>query len=259
MGLILDARGNEFKGLLDIIGGETFTDARAATFLLGALNAEVIMDLHGTSQVVVDARTAAFNGTLIFEATLDNVNYFTLPAYDASLEQYIVNPTTTTTLSKQYSIAVAGFRRFRVRVLAYTSGNITIAMRGTASELAVLKPLPSIFAVTNTAAAATAVTLTLPAAGAGLFHYITGIEIMRTATAALAGTAALVVTTTNLPGALAWTFGNAMAIGATQKDLDRVFPNPLKSSAANTATTIVAPAPGAGVIWRINAYYYVAA
>jgi hypothetical protein len=111
-------------------------------------------------------------------------------------------------------------------------------------------------AVTVTAAANTAATLTIPAAGAGLFHYIDRLEIVRTATAALAGTATLVVTTTNLPGTLAWSFGNAMAAGGTQLDLQASFIVPLKSSAANTATTIVMPAPGAAVLWRANVFYH---
>lgn len=117
----------------------------------------------------------------------------------------------------------------------------------------------STLAVTNTAAANTAVTLTLPAAGAGLFHYITYIEITRNATAALAGTATLVITTTNLPGSLAWSVGNAMSAGGTQIDVRMAFPSPLKSSVANTATTIVTPAPGAAVLWRVTAFYYTAA
>jgi len=113
-------------------------------------------------------------------------------------------------------------------------------------------------AVTNTGAAAAAVTLTLPAAGAGLFHYITSIVIMRAGAAALVGTAALVITTTNLPGALAWSVGNAVPAGGTLTDLNFMPATPLKSSAANTATTMVAPAPGAGVLWRLVATYYTA-
>jgi len=111
--------------------------------------------------------------------------------------------------------------------------------------------------VTATAAANTAVTATLPAAGAGLFHFITAIEIIRTATAALTGTATLVLTTTNLPGSLAWSVGNAMTAGGTQNDLHRSFFSPIKSVVANVASTIVLPAPGAAVLWRINVYYFV--
>lgn len=134
-------------------------------------------------------------------------------------------------------------------------------MRGTiANGISVdVTRLPSTtLAVTATAAANTAATVTLPAV-AGQFHYITGIEIMRTSTAALAGTATLVVTTTNLPGSLAWSFGNAMAAGATQRDVSITFPNPIKSSTVNTATTVVMPAPGAAVLWRATIYYYTAA
>ena len=112
--------------------------------------------------------------------------------------------------------------------------------------------------VTTLGAAAGAVTLTLPAPGAGFSHYLTAIEIVRVATAALAGTAALNITTTNLPGALAWTVGNAMAAGGTSVDVRFNFDSPLKASAASTATTVVAPAPGAAVSWRITVYYFIA-
>ena len=90
-----------------------------------------------------------------------------------------------------------------------------------------------------------------------MHQYITGIEITRNATAALAGTATLVITTTNIPGSLAWSVGNAMAAGGTQIDVSRDFSVPLKSTAPNTATTIVCPVPGAAVLWRVNVFYYV--
>lgn len=109
--------------------------------------------------------------------------------------------------------------------------------------------------VTGTAAANTGLTITLPLV-AGQFHYIDRIEIVRTATAALTGSATLVVTTTNLPGSLAWSFGNAMTAGGTQRDLDATFAVPLKSSSSGVATTIVMPVPGAAVLWRCNVYYH---
>lgn len=114
-------------------------------------------------------------------------------------------------------------------------------------------------AVTATAAANGALTLTLPAAGAGLFHHIVGLLITRTATAALAGSATLVITSTNLPGSLAFSVGNAMVAGGTQRDVDiQLSGNTLKSLVANTQTTIVMPAPGAAVLWRATAIYFVA-
>lgn len=111
--------------------------------------------------------------------------------------------------------------------------------------------------VTTLSAANATVTATLSAV-ASQFHYITRIEIVRVATAAVAGTAILGYTSTNLPGTWARSAGNAIAAGGTVKDVDEVLENPIKSSAVNTATTIVAPAAGAACQVRITIYYYVA-
>ena len=62
---------------------------------------------------------------------------------------------------------------------------------------------PSTLAVTALSSAATAVTATLPSVS-GQFHYLTAIQIVRTCTAAVTGSALLAITTTNLPGSLAW-------------------------------------------------------
>ena len=144
-----------------------------------------------------------------------------------------------------------------MRVSAYTSGTISVALRGTiADNIITTLDLPLI-PVSVTAAANTAATITIPAPPAGLFNYISCIDITRNATAALAGTATLVITTTNLPGTLSWSVGNAMAAGGTQKDVEAYYTQPVKSSLAGTATTIVMPAPGLAVLWRGNAFYYV--
>jgi hypothetical protein len=110
---------------------------------------------------------------------------------------------------------------------------------------------------TAVGAAAAAVTLTLPAAGAGLFHHITRLEVGLYSTAARTGAATpITVTTTNLPGNPAFTFATAAAIGA----MDRLIFEPAKpkrSAAANTATTVVCPAVTGG-LWRLNAAYFAA-
>jgi hypothetical protein len=258
MAILYDARGNEFVGQLDIIAGTTNTDARAQTAILSAVNAEVDWDTNGHATLALDLRTAAASMTVVFEASIDGTNFFGLPAFNTTTSAYVASVVVTTTLTTQYLIEVEGFKRMRVRVSAYTSGTLTVAGRATIADVIInTEEIPSI-ALSATGAAAAAVTLTLPAPGAGLRHYITGLEITRNSTAALAGTATLVITTTNLPGSLAWSVGNAMAAGGTQIDVQREFVHPLQSAAQNTATTIVAPAPGAAVLWRLNAYYYLA-
>jgi hypothetical protein len=268
MAILYDARGNELLGggFPDITTGQTFTDGRTISATLSALNAETVMDLMGCATVTFDVRTAAAVLTYLWEGTIDGTNYFALPAFanyqllaaNAIAEQYVTSVTPATTHSGSYTVGVTGLRRLRLRVSAFTSGSITVAARGSKADLLIYgRPLPATLHVTATAAANTAATATLPAAGVGMFHYITSIEITRNATAALAGTATIIHTSTNLPGTPAWSVGNAMAAGGTQRDVEYQPACPLKSLVANTNTTVVAAAGGAAVLGRVNVSYYV--
>lgn len=102
-------------------------------------------------------------------------------------------------------------------------------------------------------------TLTLTAAGSGLFHFITHIFIARHATAALAGGGTLTITTTNLNG-VTWRVGNQASITVAIMQpgvlIDSEYVHPLRSAVANTNTTIVLPAPGAAVLWTAWCAYY---
>ena len=113
------------------------------------------------------------------------------------------------------------------------------------------------FVVSVTGITGAAVTATLPAVPSQ-FHYLGLLEITKYFTLANAANATpLLVTTTNLPGPLTFTFGQPVgAIGATD---ERIYPpnTPIRSSVAGTPTTIVCPAT-AGIIWRVNISYYVA-
>ena len=109
--------------------------------------------------------------------------------------------------------------------------------------------------VSATGVSGAAVTASLPAAGAGQFHYITTLIISLYAAAARTGAATpSTVTTTNLPGSPAFSFPTAQAIGAIDRR-DIPFTTPVKSAVANTATTVVAAAATGG-IWRINVGYF---
>jgi hypothetical protein len=111
--------------------------------------------------------------------------------------------------------------------------------------------------VTATAIAGALATLTLPAAGAGLFHYITSIEIScYTTLARVGGAAPVIVTSTNLPGGPSWDFSSAGAVGTTER-INFAYDSPIKCSSSVAATTIVGPAT-ASVIWKIKATYYIA-
>lgn len=259
MAQILDARGNPYQGSIDSITGEVLTDARTITATLGALNAETLIDIQGKAVVMVDARSAAFTGTIVFEGTIDGTNYVNVPTINVNTNAFVsLFAGAGAVAGTVFAMTATGFRRLRVRVSVYTSGNITIAQRGTSADFLISNVFMPVIPITVTAAANAITTLTIPAPPAGLFNYITSIDITRNATAALAGTATLVITTTNLPNSYAWSVGNAMIAGGTQIDVKKDYTQPIKSTSAAVATTIVCPAAGAAVLWRISANYYVA-
>lgn len=102
----------------------------------------------------------------------------------------------------------------------------------------------------QTSSANSAQTLTIGSPGANKCLVVESITIVRAATAALAGSALLTYTSTNLQG---WTMavGNAMAAGGTAVDVS-LSGLRLSASAASTAVSITVPACGAAVtstIW----------
>jgi len=108
---------------------------------------------------------------------------------------------------------------------------------------AVAEQRAAILHVTGTAAVNTALTITLPAAGAGLFHYITSIQWVKLySVVGVANAAGVLITSTNLPGNPVWTTEQAVInAGLAPMVINYQPTTPLKSSVANTATTIVAP------------------
>lgn len=250
-----DSQGNEINDLASI-GGQIQSDPRALTLPISALNGEVVMSCENVGSVSLDLR-GTFVATLQVECSLNGTDYAPLAIQNISTEA--VSPTVAAV--GFYVIPLYNNARFvRVRCTAYTSGTALVALRGDKEgSFVYAKPLPTVLAVTTLTAANTAGTLTIPAV-AGLYHYITAIRIDRIngSATAVTGSALLAYTTTNLPGTLAFSAGNAIAAGQNITDVSLDFTgNPLKSSALGTATTIVAPAAGAGVQIRVTVYYYV--
>lgn len=225
---------------------------------LGALNAEVIVPADGAASLALDLR-GTFSMTIEVAGSVDGVNYTLIPVRPINVAsvQYVAAVTGTT--AGTWVGKCAPFRFIRARVTAYTSGSATATLAADTTALDdTLQAMVSPLIVTSVGASAAAVTLTLPAPGAGLRQYLTYLSINRFATAVLTAAAAPVtVTTTNLPGSLAFSFAaDAAALGTLDRWRED-FAFPIASSALNTATTIVCPAT-TGVIWRVTAGYYVA-
>lgn len=115
---------------------------------------------------------------------------------------------------------------------------------------------PAQTTVTATAATGTAVTATLPAAGAGLRHHVTAITVEQYCTAATTGSATPIVSTVS-NHTYVTTMPTALAVGTMNKDT-RTFTFPLASTTANTATSFTLPAT-TGIIWRVTVSYHAAA
>jgi hypothetical protein len=230
-----------------------------ATGSIASNGASVVLAIVGQASYAVQV-TGTWVGTLQFEGSVDGVNYTPLVVRLAGTSTYIINATTNAI----YRGNCSAYKNIRVISIAWTSGTASIAIGANMAVGGVfinseVRPKSTDVVVTSTAAAAAGVTLTLPAAGAGLFHYITKLEVSAIASAARTAAATpVIVTTTNFSGSLAFSFqANAAAQGVSERQVND-FDSPLKSSVANTATTIVAPAT-TSVIWRVTAYYYTAA
>lgn len=230
-----------------------------ASGTLGALNAEIIADCDGCSTVALDLR-GTFSHTVEVAGTVDGTNWTPIPVRPQTGGIYAAS--VAGTASGIWMASCAGFERVRARVTAYTSGGSTatlVASNALFDDFARNGGITSAF-TTTIGTAGTATTLTIAAPGAGLRHYLTYLRIVRFPTAALVASATPVaITTTNLPGTLAFTApADAALQGASLPPVIQEDWNyPLMAVAQNTATTVVCPAT-TNVIWRITAGYYVA-
>lgn len=225
---------------------------------LGALNAEVVLNCDGASTVALDLR-GTFNMTIEVAGTADGTNWTLIPVRPVNLASVSYVAGVAGSAAGVWAGKCAPFRQVRARVTAYTSGAASTTLVASNALLDdTLQGMVTTNIVTAVGAGGAAVTLTLPAPGAGLRQYLTYLATNRFAVALLtAGAAPVSVTTTNLPGSLAFSFpADAAAQGALfpwRED----FAYPLAASAQNTAVTVVAPAT-TSVIWRLTGGYYIA-
>ena len=233
-------------------------EALFSTATLGSLNAETIIDSDGCATVTLDLR-GTFSMTIEVAGTVDGTNWIPIPVRPVNVAAVAYVAAVVGTAAGVWVGQCAGYRRVRARVTAYTSGaaTATLAANNALYDNRLFGPVASGIG-TAVGASGAAVTLTLASPGAGLRHYLTYIAINRFAAALLtAGAAPVTVTTTNLPGTLAFSFPADAATQGTMFPLREDFAFPIASAAQGTATTIVCPAT-TNVIWRVTAGFYVA-
>lgn len=222
---------------------------------LAALNAEVVLGADGVNSVSIDVR-GTYVGTIALQGTVDGTNWVLIPIRPITGGQYQIGVASAAT--GVFVAAVNGYQRVRAICTAYTSGTAIVSLLGSTALLDDRLIGESTICVTTTAAAGAAATLTLPAPGVGLRQYVAGIQIERFAAALLTAAATpTVITTTNLPGSLAFSVPADAAAQGVVSTIIREYSRAIAASAQNTAATIVAPVT-TGVIWRLTSNYYVA-
>ncbi len=233
-------------------------EAIFSTAVLGSLNAETIIVSDGCATVTLDLR-GTFSMTVEVAGTIDGTNWIPIPVRPVNVAAVAYVAAVVGTAAGAWVGQCAGYRKVRARCTAYTSGSATTTIAANNAQYDNLMWGPVTTGIgTSVGASGAAVTLTLPAPGVGLRHYLTYLALNRFAVALLtAGAAPVTVTTTNLPGTLALSFPADAAAQGTLFPWREDFAFPVASNAQGTATTIVCPAT-TNVIWRVTAGFYVA-
>lgn len=252
MAIIYDPNGNAAR-ILASQGGDSLTDSRTSV-TLAAVNAETVIDVAQETSAVIDVR-GSFTATMIAEISFDGTNYQQYPIFNPVTELYVVS----ITAAGQFVLALPpGSKKARVRMTAFTSPATVTFRAANAQGFIYSKDIPASM-VSATGAAAAGVTLTIPSAGAGLFNYLTALQITRFAAAVLTPAATpVLVTTTGIIGTPTFSFPADAAAQGTVSTQQFDFSKPIKGTATATTMTIVCPVT-TGVIWRVNAAFYIGA
>ena len=242
---------------------------------LASLSAEVVLDLSGDQNATVTLVCNSFVGTIDFFGASDSTgtSYYPIACFPSALgsvggtatnspgQPQLTDVIAAGSTIRTYNIPVGQIKRLRVRVAAFTSGSAicNIITDVNPSINTAIIGTPNTLISSSTAAVGVGLTSTLPAVP-GLRHVIDFIRVTRSATIVLTASATpVVITTTNIPGALALTLGqDAAAIGVDRELVLDFGSTGMACSLPNTATTIVCPIY-AGVIWRTNVSYRLSA
>jgi hypothetical protein len=242
-------------------GGDTLhpRETLFGTGMLGAVGAEVVIAADGCAGLSLDMR-GTYSLTAEVSGSVDGVNWTLIPVRLVAGASPTYIASIAGSLPGVWCGSLYGFRLVRVRCTAWVSGAASVTLTASLAppdQSLSAMVTPNLGTIIGAAGAAT--TLTLAAPGLGLRHYLTYLSINRFAAAVLTASATPVaVTSTNLPGALAFTFeADAAPLGSMIRWRED-FAYPLVASAPNTATTIICPATP-GVLWRVTAGFYLGA
>lgn len=209
---------------------------KKASTAVAATDTALAVGLHPSSPLPAGSNALGTVALTAGAATVGNVGLNAGTAYvgQVRLTDGTNNPTVKTTPTSNATQVLAADNALTVQALPPTSLN--------ASTLGT---------------AATAVTLTLTAPGAGLRHYITGIWFERYISTATTGAASGYVTTSANSTIVFQLPSDTQTIGTVTFPVALTYASPVQSTAQNTATTFTAPAV-TGTVYRISVTYFIA-
>jgi hypothetical protein len=230
---------------------------------ISSLNGELILDgVDACNSLSIDFK-GTYVGTHEISGTINGSDWLIIPLVpkDPNQLKAIIASVPPASIVA-YEADIAAYQAVKVRNTAYTSGTANIVMVASNSPLAQSVVRAATFrSPTALSPLSGAGSLSLPAPGAGLRHYILSIQIDRingSTTALTAVATPLAVAISNTLDSLAWSVPqDALAAGGISTVNKDFGARPLATNAQNTVTTITAPAT-TNVIWRITAYYFVA-
>lgn len=113
--------------LVDVSGNPILGDVVTQGTTVNALNGAVTLQLRGQASASFQL-TGIGSLTMAFEATIDGVNFFAIPAFPVGGGAAV----TTTTANGQWTCNTVGFFQVRARCSAFTSGSVLVS--GIASQ-----------------------------------------------------------------------------------------------------------------------------
>lgn len=152
---------------------------RTASGTLGALNATVVINAEGTGTVHVEVDSGLVSSTIVFEATLDDTNWFAVNAVNPADTIKTGFSTGADTFPTEASIA-GGWSQVRLRVSVYGSGSASARLEATqnASVVRIGGTLPAVGGILNAVVAGTGSTNLGKAEDAGHANGDTGVFML---------------------------------------------------------------------------------
>jgi hypothetical protein len=124
---------NTTVGILAVGSGPGFAHRYNPTALGTAVNSASTIEVEGANTMTWTIGTTT-TGTVIFEATGDATNWFSVEVFDATQDIWVSGTNITPTLGRTYHCACGGFRQVRMRTTATLGATVSHTVNVSAAQ-----------------------------------------------------------------------------------------------------------------------------